>query len=171
MSCYCQPWRLPASASTDTSAAGGVVHRPIAFRSSGDSYQPALRHALAQRRTARDLSAGIFHQSISYGFVVLTIATTVVALDADFGTSIMRGNFYLYFQSFTVDFWRCLVILGVTMAAARRYAQRPKKLVYSHEATLILLAVFVICLQDFCLKAGVLRPPTIHGVHGRLSAI
>ena len=111
-----------------------------------------LKHAIAQRRTARNLYAGIFHQFISYGFVVLTIATTVVALDADFGTAIMRGNFYLYFQSFTVDLFGALVLLGVAMAAARRYLERPKKLVYTGEATLILVAIFVICVQGFLVE-------------------
>ena len=111
-----------------------------------------LKHALAQRRTARNGYAGIFHRFISYGFVILTIATTVVALDADFGTAIMRGNFYLYFQSFTVDLFGALVLLGVAMAAARRYLQRPKKLVYTDEATLILVAIFVICLQGFLVE-------------------
>jgi Fe-S oxidoreductase/nitrate reductase gamma subunit len=111
-----------------------------------------LKHAVAQRRTARNLYAGFFHQFISYGFVVLTIATTVVALDADFGTAIMRGNFYLYFQSFTVDLFGALVMLGVAMAAARRYLQQPKKLVYTDEATLILAAIFVICLQGFLVE-------------------
>ena len=71
-----------------------------------------LKHALAQTRTARDPYAGVFHRFISYGFVILTIATTVVALDADFGTAIMRGNFYLYFQSFTVDLFGALVLAG-----------------------------------------------------------
>ena len=108
-----------------------------------------LKHAVAQRRTARKLYAGLFHRFISYGFVVLTIATTVVALDADFGTSIMRGRFYLYFQSFTVDLFGALVMLGVLMAAVRRYLKRPAKLVYTNEATLILLAVFLMCLQGF----------------------
>jgi Fe-S oxidoreductase/nitrate reductase gamma subunit len=111
-----------------------------------------LKHAVAQRRTARNLYAGIFHQFISYGFVVLTIATTVVALDADFGTAIMRGNFYLYFQSFAVDLFGALVLLGTAMAAARRYIKRPKKLVYTDEATLILVAIFVICLQGFLVE-------------------
>ena len=111
-----------------------------------------LKHAVAQRRTARNRYAGIFHQFISYGFVVLTIATTVVALDADFGTAIMRGNFYLYFQSFTVDLFGALVLLGVAMAAARRYITRPKKLVYTDEATLILVAIFVLSLQGFLVE-------------------
>ena len=111
-----------------------------------------LKHAFAQRRTARNLYAGIFHQFISYGFVVLIIATTVVALDADFGTAIMRGKFYLYFQSFTVDLFGALVLLGVTMALGRRYLQRPRKLVYTNEASLILFTILVICLQGFLVE-------------------
>ena len=93
-----------------------------------------LRHAVAQRRTARDRYAGLFHAFISYGFVVLTIATTVVALDADFGTAIMRGRFYLYFQSFVVDLFGALVMVGVLMAAARRYLRRPRKLVQDRKS-------------------------------------
>ncbi|HKP73686.1 MAG TPA: hypothetical protein VJT82_12150, partial [Pyrinomonadaceae bacterium] len=111
-----------------------------------------LKHAALQRRTARDVYAGLFHFLISYGFVVLTIATTVVALDADFGTAIMRGNFYLYFQSLTVDIFGALVMLGTGMAAARRYIARPKKLVYTDEATLILVAIFLLCLQGFLVE-------------------
>lgn len=111
-----------------------------------------LKHAVAQRRTARNFYAGVFHQFISYGFVVLTIATTVVALDADFGTALMRGNFYLYFQSFTVDLFGALLLLGIAMAAGRRYLKRPKKLLYTAEATLILVAIFVICLQGFLVE-------------------
>ncbi|HEX6622793.1 MAG TPA: (Fe-S)-binding protein, partial [Pyrinomonadaceae bacterium] len=111
-----------------------------------------LRHAVAQRRTARELYAGLFHGFISYGFVVLTMATTVVALDADFGTSIMRGNFYLYFQSFVVDIFGALVMVGVLLAAARRYLGRPRKLVYTDESALILAAVFVLCLQGFLVE-------------------
>ncbi|HEV2861732.1 MAG TPA: heterodisulfide reductase-related iron-sulfur binding cluster [Pyrinomonadaceae bacterium] len=111
-----------------------------------------LKHAVAQRRTARERYAGLFHLFISYGFVVLTIATTVVAIDADFGTAIMRGRFYLYFQSFTVDVFGALVMLGVLMAAARRYGKRPRKLVHTDEAAWILAAVFVMCAQGFLVE-------------------
>ena len=114
--------------------------------------QLLLQHALAQRRTARNAYAGLFHACISYGFVVLTIATTVVALDADFGTSIMRGQFYLYFQSFIVDFFGALVVFGILLAAARRYLARPRKLVYTDEAALILAVIFLMCLQGFLVE-------------------
>ena len=111
-----------------------------------------LGHAVAQRRTARERYAGLFHRFVSYGFAVLTVATTVVALDADFGTSLMRGNFYLYFQSFVVDIFGALVMVGVVMAAARRYLKRPRKLVYTDEAALILAAIFLLCLQGFLVE-------------------
>lgn len=111
-----------------------------------------LKHAVAQRRTARKFYAGLFHRLISYGFVVLTIATTVVALDADFGTTIMRGRFYLYFQSFIVDLFGALVMVGILMAAARRYLKRPKKLIYTNEAALILIIIFLLCLQGFLVE-------------------
>jgi Fe-S oxidoreductase/nitrate reductase gamma subunit len=114
--------------------------------------QLVARHALAQRRTARNRYAGLFHRLITYGFIILTIATTVVALDADFGTTIMRGRFYLYFQSFVVDLFGALVMVGIGMAAARRYIMRPKTLVYTDEATLILVAIFAICLQGFLVE-------------------
>src|SRR5688572_1237910 len=35
-------------------------------------------HAVAQRKTARERFTGLFHRFITYGFVILTIATTVV---------------------------------------------------------------------------------------------
>lgn len=111
-----------------------------------------LKHAVAQRRTAREPFAGLFHRLISYGFVVLTIATTVVALDADFGTALMRGRFYLYFQSLVVDISGALVLVGTGMAAARRYLKRPRKLIYTNEATLILVLIFLLCLQGFLIE-------------------
>ena len=63
---------------------------------------------------------------IFWGFIVLTIATTVVMLDYDFGLPIMHGYFYLYFQSFTVDVFGGLAIVGIGMAAVRRWIARPQ---------------------------------------------
>ncbi len=122
------------------------------FDRPADRLKLVIEHAVAQRRTARDAFAGSFHRLITYGFVILTIATTVVALDADFGTTIMRGRFYLYFQSLIVDVFGALVMVGVGMAATRRYLKRPEKLIYTDEATLILVVIFAICLQGFLVE-------------------
>ena len=111
-----------------------------------------LRHALAQSRTARDSYAGVFHRFIFYGFIVLAIATIVVALQSDFGLSVMHGWFYLYFQSFTVDVFGALVLVGIVMAAARRFLARPKHLVYTDEAVWILLVLALIVVTGFLLE-------------------
>jgi Fe-S oxidoreductase/nitrate reductase gamma subunit len=157
-----QVWVMYALLVPTAVAAGYGVYRHLSrwrrgkpaarFDRAGERLRLVLKHAVAQRRTARNLYAGLFHQFISYGFVVLTVATTVVALDADFGTTIMRGNFYLYFQSFTVDLFGALVMVGVLMAAARRHLARPEKLVYTDEAAWILALVFLMCLQGFLIE-------------------
>ena len=104
--------------------------------------QPARRlrlvmeHALAQRRTAL-----WFHRFITYGFIVLTIATILVGLDADFGTRILRGWFYLVFQSFTVDVFGAAVIAGIVIALSRR----------RYDAS-ILVAILVIVVTGFLLE-------------------
>src|SRR5262249_13957175 len=82
----------------------------------------------------------------------LLIATTVVMIDYDFHIPIMRGGFYLYFQSLFVDIFGLLAIVGVLMAAARRWIARPKQLVYTTEASLILLVIFAILVTGFLIE-------------------
>jgi Fe-S oxidoreductase/nitrate reductase gamma subunit len=108
-------------------------------------------HALVQSRTAVDVYAGFFHRMIFYGFLVLIAATTIVALDADMGIKIMHGPLYLYFQSFTVDVFGALVLLGILMATGRRYLQRPRRLIYTSEAGRILCLLGIIILTGFLL--------------------
>ncbi len=111
-----------------------------------------VRYAVLQLGTARDAFAGWFHGFIFFGFIVLLIATTVVALDADFGMHVMRGAFYLYFQSLMVDVFGALVLVGVLMAAVRRLILRPKQLVYTSEAVWILATIFIIVITGFLLE-------------------
>jgi Fe-S oxidoreductase/nitrate reductase gamma subunit len=111
-----------------------------------------IRHVLLQQKTLREHYAGVFHAFIFYGMIILTIATIVVMIDADFGIPIMQGNFYLYFQSLTVDIFGVLVLVGLGMAMARRWVGRPKKLVYTDEASWILVVLFVISVTGFLLE-------------------
>jgi Fe-S oxidoreductase/nitrate reductase gamma subunit len=111
-----------------------------------------IQHGLLQLRTWRKLYPGLLHAMIFWGFIVLTIATTVVMIDYDFGIPIMRGNFYLYFQSFAVDIFGALAIVGIGLAAARRWVVRPKQLVYTFEASAILVAIFAILVTGFLIE-------------------
>ncbi len=111
-----------------------------------------LEHGLLQLRTWRKAYPGAMHAMIFWGFITLTIATTVVMLDYDFGIPIMRGQFYLYFQSLFVDILGGLAMIGIGMAAARRWLARPKQLVYTWEASAILVVIFVILATGFLVE-------------------
>lgn len=108
-----------------------------------------LVHALGQRRTLRVPDAGLMHAGISVGFFVLTVATTVVLVEYDLGLPVMRGAFYLYFQSFAVDVFGALVIAGVAVAAFRRRPGTPAPLVRDRESWLLLALLGVVCLGGF----------------------
>jgi Fe-S oxidoreductase/nitrate reductase gamma subunit len=111
-----------------------------------------VQHAVLQRRTWRDRYAGVLHGLVFWGFVILTIATTVVLIDYDFGLPVMRGWFYLVFQSLIVDMFGALALLGVALAAWRRWITRPPQIVASVEASLILVVMAAILASGFLVE-------------------
>jgi Fe-S oxidoreductase len=118
----------------------------------GERIALVVKHVVAQRRTARQTYAGAFHLMLYSGFVILTIATIVVMVHEDFKLRIMQGAFYLYFQSFVVDVFGALVVVAIGLAGYRRWLRRPKPLVYTEEASLILAAIFVIAVTGFLIE-------------------
>ena len=124
--------------------------KPLAcFDRPGERIRRLLQYALVQSRTAASVYPGLFHGMIFFGFLVLTAATTIVMLDFDAGIHIMHGPLYLYFQSFTVDIFGALVLVGIVLAAVRRYLQRPKQLVYTRDAGRILCVLSIIIVTGF----------------------
>lgn len=82
----------------------------------------------------RDKYAGIAHWMIFWGFIVLLIGTTIIAIDQDFlhlifGISILKGTFYLWFSLF-MDVFGVLFIIGLFMMLFRR-KKKPAKLDYT----------------------------------------
>ena len=94
---------------------------------------------LLQQATRRERYAGFFHTLIFWGIIVLTLATIVVFIDEDLSIRIMRGQFYLWFQSLAVDLFGLATMVGVGLAALRRLFLKPKQLVYTKEAALVLM--------------------------------
>ena len=111
-----------------------------------------LRHALAQGRTVRDAHAGFIHTLIYAGFIILAAATTVVFLDYDLSIRLMRGSFYLYFQSLIVDIFGALFIAGLIFAALRRLILRPSKLVLDLESLWLLNLLLFIGVSGFLIE-------------------
>jgi nitrate reductase gamma subunit len=84
--------------------------------------------ALVQRRLLRERTAGIAHLGLSWGFVLLFIGTLVAMLDEDFGIPLMRGMFYLWFQSLALDVAGLTAIAGLTVLLWRRYVAKAGRL-------------------------------------------
>ncbi|MFQ5839842.1 MAG: heterodisulfide reductase-related iron-sulfur binding cluster [Candidatus Methylomirabilales bacterium] len=85
--------------------------------------------ALLQRRIAQERYSGLMHLTLSWGFLVLFIATTLVAFQEYFGLPALQGPFYLYFMSLTVDLFGVAALVGTLMAVARRFLLPPARLV------------------------------------------
>jgi len=105
-----------------------------------------------QSRIARKTIAGVFHRFIVWGFVVFAFATLVVLIQYDFNIMIMKGYFYLYFQSFIVDIFGALALIGIIMEGIHRWISKPDHLVYNKESNYVLLLLFAIVVTGFCLE-------------------
>src|SRR5690606_1828855 len=87
-----------------------------------------FRAAFLQANLFRDRIAGYMHISMYFGFVLLFIGTVVVAIHHDLGIPIMRGYFYLYFQSLVLDLAGVWIVIGLAIALWRRYVRRVPRL-------------------------------------------
>jgi Fe-S oxidoreductase/nitrate reductase gamma subunit len=121
-----------------------------------DRFKGVVQDAVWQRRIAEDPLSGLLHRSISWGFVVLFIATCLVALQDYLGIPTLRGPFYLYFMSLTVDLFGLAAIAGVLVALTRRYGLRPDRLFQPRLAKSygILLALLLIIMVTGFLIEG-----------------
>lgn len=124
----------------------------IRFDRPAERLQLFLRNAVGQGRTIKRRYAGVFHTLVYTGFIVLFLATTVVAIHHDTPLHIMKGHFYLIFQSLIVDIFGLFVLVGVALAAIRRWISKPKLLVYTDEASWILVTIFVMALTGFMIE-------------------
>ncbi len=104
----------------------------------------------------RDLFAGLMHTLIFWGFLVLLIATAILALDMDVYQHIAHesfwvGEFYLAYQ-LVVDLFGLLFVVGVGMAMYRRYVVHNHRLWGKHtgrEDDLFLGALFLLGVGGF----------------------
>lgn len=116
-----------------------------------------LVFGLGQRRTSRDAYAGTMHAFIYGSFVVLTIITILESLnywgERLFGIHFLNGPFYLVYSLFG-DAFGLLLLVGVGMAAYRRYVMKASKLEYRFDDGLTLALFTVVGLTGFFVEAA-----------------
>ena len=124
----------------------------LRFDRPAERFKRLLKMAVLQISIWRDPLAGAMHAMMFWGFITLGIATTVVAIHEDFNIPIMQGDFYLYFQSLFVDVLGGFAVIGTVLAGMRRWFLKPRQLVFTDEASWILMILFVILVSGYLLE-------------------
>lgn len=75
-------------------------------------------------KVPRNPEVGFFHSLIFYGFVILWIATDIVAIHYDTPFKIFQGPTYIII-SFLADFAGIAILIGLGLAYYRRYVVKP----------------------------------------------
>ncbi|MCF6177948.1 MAG: (Fe-S)-binding protein [Geopsychrobacter sp.] len=117
-----------------------------------------LRDIFLQARVLRVKGAGTAHGLFFFGFVLLTIGTTLVFVQADvldplFGLRFLTGNFYLFF-SIVLDIAGLVAIIMLLGLAVRRYLLRPKDLPTVGDNALMLGLLLAILFTGFLLEGA-----------------
>lgn len=118
----------------------------------------------------RYTTAGFAHLLIFWGFVFLFLGTVVVFIHEDLHIHIMQGQFYLYFQSLTLNIFGILCIAGILIALAQRYVNRARRLKPDKpDDAIILLSILTILVTGFMIQG--LRIQLTHDPWARWSPV
>ncbi len=108
-------------------------------------------------RILREKYAGWMHFFMFWGFAILFLGTTLIAIQEDvtellFDVAFLKGSFYKLF-SLSLDIMGLVFLAGVLMAAYRRYIQRPERVndVLSDDAVTLGL-LFAIIVTGFSVE-------------------
>ena len=144
-------------------AAWGVYERISAYRRGREEREnrlddpygrtlDALAIGLGQRKVLERQAGGLIHLAVYSAFLVLFLATCLVAVEYDLGIPILDGAFYVVFK-IAVDMFGLLLLAGVLAALARRAFFRPEGLTRDGDDILQLLLIGAIGVTGFLVEA------------------
>ena len=122
----------------------------------GERIKSLVTTALGQTKVLRVPGAGTAHGLFFWGFVLLTIGTTLIFVQADLlhpllSITFLKGNFYLLF-SVVLDLAGLVAIAMLLGLAVRRYLVRPAGLPYVRDNALMLGLLLVILVTGFLIE-------------------
>jgi len=123
-------------------------------------------HVIGQVRILKKVYPGIMHFLIFWGVVIQVLGTIINLMQMKLFlpweiTTFPRNNWYLAYE-LVMDMAGLFILLGILMAAFRRYVLRPKTLETRWDDTLALVLLFLIVLAGFTnesIRLLVTNPP------------
>ena len=120
-----------------------------------------LKYTVLQVKVLRQSYPGFMHVAIAWGFFVFFLGTALATIDADF-VRFLRGPAYLLFKV-VLDVFTILAMVGIALAAYRRFVQRPERLTlnktFAWSLALVFLVVLTGLLTESLRLAAVVREP------------
>jgi len=115
------------------------------------------RYTLGQAQVVQERYAGLMHAALFYGFLTLFGVTLMIFVEADLtgplaGVHFLHGTFYLVW-SLIADLGGVVLLIGVGMAAVRRYGVRPPRLDNQPTDAVALALLALLCLTGFAGEA------------------
>ncbi|MCX5813995.1 MAG: heterodisulfide reductase-related iron-sulfur binding cluster [Proteobacteria bacterium] len=117
-----------------------------------------ISNGIFHKSILREAYPGWMHFFIFWGFLILAIATGLIALQDDvvrliFGVEFIKGNFYLIF-SFLTDLAGILATIGILMAVWRRYVTKPERLDNKPDDLIVLMWILVVLVTGFLVEGA-----------------
>jgi Fe-S oxidoreductase len=122
------------------------------------NFENFIRTIFFQGKVTRNQFVGIYHSMIFYGFVILFIATELVAIHADTPFKVFKGTTYIV-VSFLADVGGLFVLFGIGLAYYRRYVKKPdylsatkpnqEKFMYAMLIALVVIGYFLEAIRIF----------------------
>ncbi|EHQ89949.1 heterodisulfide reductase-related iron-sulfur binding cluster [Desulfosporosinus youngiae] len=110
-------------------------------------------YTFAHKRIFKDSYPGLMHASIFFGFLFLAFATAIITLQADFSLNLFHGWLYLFIKV-TANLFGLAALIGIVVAAYRRYIQRPDRLDNKPDDAITLALLFAILLTGFIIQGA-----------------
>jgi Fe-S oxidoreductase/nitrate reductase gamma subunit len=98
-----------------------------------------------------EVQAGIMHALIFWGFVILTIGTTILLIHEHL-TSFLAGKSHLLFE-ISMEIGGLILLAGILWALVRRYLQRVSRLERRLEDAVVPLWLLIVVCSGFILEA------------------
>src|SRR5438445_629427 len=116
-----------------------------------------FKFGLGQGRVLAEPSGGGMHRALFYGFLMLLAYTTLIFFQTDVlplftSVSYLQGNFYILLE-FLGDAFGMAYVVGLAIAAYRRYVKRLAKLETGWRDSLVLAMLLWIGLSGFIVEA------------------
>jgi heterodisulfide reductase subunit C/nitrate reductase gamma subunit len=119
-----------------------------------------IKQAFIQLRTVEDIFAGVMHLMIFWGVAALLLGTALATIDWDvtrlfFDFQFLSGGVYIVYE-LVLDILGLLLIIGLGMAAYRRYVIRPERFESDTSRKFALDDAYVILILSLIVVTGYL---------------